>query len=98
MDYEFGDKDLESLACDPAFSGGWDRAVVRAYRKRILAIDAALDERDLRAVKGNHFEKLKGNRAHQHSMRLNKQWRLILELRDGSTGRVVHVIGIEDYH
>jgi proteic killer suppression protein len=49
-------------------------------------------------MKGLHFEKLQGARAHQRSVRLNKQWRLILELVDTKPEKTVRVIGIEDYH
>jgi plasmid maintenance system killer protein len=58
----------------------------------------AVDERDLIAVRGNNFEKLKGNRSHQYSMRLNDQWRLILEIKTASPKNIVVVIDIVDYH
>jgi proteic killer suppression protein len=45
-----------------------------------------------------HFEKLKGSRSHHHSMRLNKQWRLIIELEGVAPNKLVAVINIEDYH
>ena len=44
------------------------------------------------------FEKLKGKRKHQYSMRLNDQWRLILELDDQVPTKVVVVVAVEDYH
>ncbi len=45
------------------------------------------------------FEKLKGKRAHQRSLRINSQWRLIIELREIEDGNKVAVmIAIEDYH
>jgi plasmid maintenance system killer protein len=31
-------------------------------------------------------------------MRLNKQWRLVVEIGRDDAGQVVVVIGIEDYH
>jgi proteic killer suppression protein len=62
------------------------------------AIRAAMDERDLVAVRGNRFEKLKGDRSHQYSVRLNDQYRLILEFEGSGQGKVVVVVGIEDYH
>jgi toxin HigB-1 len=49
-------------------------------------------------MKSLHFEKLKGSRDHQHSMRLNDQWRLIVELDGKAPNKTVVVIGIEDYH
>jgi toxin HigB-1 len=41
---------------------------------------------------------LKGNRSSQHSMRLNKQWRLIVEFEGVAPNKLVAVISIEDYH
>jgi proteic killer suppression protein len=63
-------------------------------------IVAAPDERMFYTMKSLHFEKLEGKRSHQRSMRLNKQWRLILEIEEvkGDPGNTVVVISIEDYH
>jgi len=44
------------------------------------------------------FEKLRGKRGHQYSMRLNDQWRLILEMRGKSSDKTIVIVGIEDYH
>lgn len=48
-------------------------------------------------MKSLHYEKLKGKRSHQRSMRLNDQFRLIVEIEEAN-GRTVVVISIEDYH
>src|SRR5262245_21570435 len=98
MDIEFRDEALDRLETDIKFTGGFGPDVVRAFRKRIQAIRAAVDERDLRQVRGNHFEKLKGERTHQYSMRLNDQWRLILEIKKADPKNIIIVISIEDYH
>jgi len=98
MEVRYRDASLDRLETDPSFDGGWSQVVVRAFRKRMQAIRAAEDERAFYAMKSLHFEKLKGNRSQQHSMRLNDQWRLILEFERTSDGKVVLVIGIEDYH
>lgn len=81
-----------------AAGAGLPPEVVKAYRKRLLAIRAALDERDIYAIKSNRFEKLQGDRAHQHSLRLNDQWRLVVEIRQGNPGNVIFIVEIEDYH
>ena len=86
MIVRFSNKDLERLESDPGHTAGLDRDVVKAFRKRMQLIRAAPDERDFYALKSLRFEKLKGARKHQRSMRLNDQWRLILELEQ------------EDYH
>ena len=98
MEVKFGDADLDRLETDPTFNGGHSGAVVKAFRKRLQLIRGALDERDFYALKSLHFEKLQGPRSNQYSMRLNLQWRLILELRGKGAEKVNHVVGIEDYH
>ena len=44
------------------------------------------------------FEKLKGDRSHQHSLRLNNQWRLIIEIQKADPKNIIVVLDIEDYH
>ncbi|WP_448950490.1 type II toxin-antitoxin system RelE/ParE family toxin [Labrys neptuniae] len=48
----------------------------RLFRKLQMIDDAATDQ-DLRVPPSNHFEKLRGNLAGFHSIRVNQQWRLI---------------------
>lgn len=48
----------------------------RLFRK-LQMIDDATADRDLRALPGNHFERLSGSLAGYHSMRVNRQWRLV---------------------
>lgn len=98
MEVEFDDDDLDRLETDPQFTAGLAQEVVRAYRKRMQQIRAARDERDFMQLKSLHFEKLKGDRQGQHSVRLNLQWRLILEIRGGHPCKVVGIVEIVDYH
>lgn len=98
MEVGFGDGALDRLEVDPSFEGGYSAAIVKVFRKRMQQIRAAVDERAFYALKSLHFEKLKGERDHQHSMRLNDQWRLIVELRGLGKEKLVYVVGIEDYH
>lgn len=72
--------------------------IVRRFRERVQQIEAAQDERDLRALKSLRYKKLAGERAHQRSLRLNDQWRLIVEVDTAGQCTVVDVIAIEDYH
>lgn len=48
-------------------------------------IDDATTDRDLRVPPSNHFEKLRGNLDGHHSIRVNKQWRLVFRW-DGRKG------------
>lgn len=98
MEVDFASGRLEKLANDAEIDGGYPQAVVKAYRKRIQFIEGATDERDFYAWRSLHFEKLKGDRSHQRSMRLNDQWRLVLEIVPGTPKNTVRVVDIEDYH
>jgi toxin HigB-1 len=98
MDVEFSGKDLDRLEVDPHFNGGYAKAIVSAYRRRIQTIRASVDTRPFYAMKSLHFEKLKGNRDHQRSMKLNEQWRLVFELRQEDGRWIATIVGIEDYH
>lgn len=60
--------------------------------------EAAEDERTLRNWKSLHYEKLKGDREGQRSVRLNDQYRLIFLLDADTSPPKIIVLGIEDYH
>ena len=49
---------------------------------------------DLKVPSGNKLEPLQGNRLGQHSIRINRQWRICFEWRDGDA----YNVEIEDYH
>lgn len=57
-------------------------------------VNNAADLHDLRAPPGNRLEKLRGDRAGQHSIRINQQWRICFRWRDGDA----HDVEIVDYH
>lgn len=54
----------------------------RLFRKLQMIDDATTDE-DLRVPPSNHFEKLRGNLAGFHSIRVNRQWRLVFRWNSG---------------
>lgn len=58
----------------------------------MLDVAATLD--DLRVPPGNRLEKLSGDRKGQHSIRINDQYRICFQWRDGN----VHEVEITDYH
>jgi proteic killer suppression protein len=92
------DRDLERIEKDSSFSGGFSREIARVFRKRIQFIAAAKDERDFYSMKSLHFEKLRGARSHQHSMRLNDTWRLVVEIEQVEEGKMVKIVSVENYH
>lgn len=89
----FGDRNTERL---------WQRERVRSLDPRIqpaalrklrqLGAADVLD--DLRVPPGNRLERLKGERAGQHSIRINDQWRICFVWTDAGPEEVE----IVDYH
>ena len=63
-------------------------------RAKLLAVDAAVQLDDLRVPPGNRLEALHGDRRGQHSIRVNDQWRICFEWREGAAWNVE----IVDYH
>jgi len=98
MEVRFEDAALDQLETDARFDAGLPAPVVRAFRKVMQVIRAAPDERTFYQMKSLRFEKLKGARSGSHSMRLNKQWRLIVRFEGEAPGKVVCVVAVEDYH
>ncbi len=98
MEVRFADGRLDRLEIDPRYDGGFSQAIVKAFRKRMQLIRTAPDERVFYQLKSLQFEKMKGSRSHQYSMRLNDQWRLVIEFEETVPTKIVVVVGIEDYH
>ncbi|MEW9878321.1 type II toxin-antitoxin system toxin GraT [Pseudomonas putida] len=73
---------IQSFSCadtEALFTTGKTRrwSDIKSVAERKLAmLDAATELRDLRSPPGNRLESLSGNRAGQHSIRVNDQWRL----------------------
>ncbi len=72
----------------PAFSG-----FARQADKRLRLLDASETTEALKALPSNRFEALSGDRKGQHSIRINRQWRVCFEWDDGA-----HEVEIVDYH
>ncbi|MBI1920954.1 MAG: type II toxin-antitoxin system RelE/ParE family toxin [Geobacter sp.] len=98
MRFRFKKKKLEDLYSAEKGAHKYPAEVIEAFFEAMSVIAAAHDERDLYALKGFHFEKLSGGRKGEHSLRLNKQFRLIVTFEKDSEGKLVLVIDIEDYH
>lgn len=76
--------------CVPALPPDIQRAVMR--KLKVLHNAVALN--DLRVPPGNRLEALKGDRAGQHSIRINNQWRICFVWKDGNA----YFVEIVDYH
>lgn len=99
MRIQFEDDDLRRQYVEPDFrASGFGPELIREFRKVVGFVEAANDERDLRALKARHFEKLEGKRHGQCSLRLHKKWRLIFRLVSTDEMQQVVIIEVVDYH
>ena len=88
----FGDRDTQKFFKGkriPRFEG-----FRRQAERRLNMLDAALSLQDLMGFKGNRLEKLLGNRAGQHSIRINERWRLCFNWKSDGP----YDVEIVDYH
>ena len=60
----------------------------RAALRKLTILDAAELLDDLRAPPGNRLEKLAADRAGQHSIRINQQWRVCFTWSSGGADEV----------
>ena len=68
--------------------------IQRSARRKLLALHAATQLRELVVPWGNQLEALKGDRHGQHSIRVNDQWRICFRWREGNA----YDVEIVDYH
>jgi len=61
---------------------------------KLLLIDAADSEEDLKIPPGNRFEHLSGNLRDYCSIRINDQWRIIFKFENCDA----YEVSIKDYH
>jgi toxin HigB-1 len=72
----------------------WPIGLRRSALRKLLMLDAAGSLADLRVPPGNRLEKLSGDRAGQHSVRVNDQWRICFRWKAGDA----HDVEMVDYH
>lgn len=63
-------------------------------RRKLLMLHAAKRLMDLKMPPGNRLHQLERDRAGQHSISINDQWRICFVWRDGDT----YDVEITDYH
>ncbi len=68
--------------------------IQRTARRKLVYLDEAEELSDLIAPPGNRLEQLHGHRKGQYSIRINDQWRICFNWKDGKAKN----IEIIDYH
>jgi proteic killer suppression protein len=89
----FGDKETEKLF-HGRFSARLPQAIQRAAAIKLKILNAATVLDTLRIPPSNFLEALRGDRDGQHSIRINKQWRICFVWR----GNDAYDVEIVDYH
>jgi toxin HigB-1 len=70
------------------------KTIQQTARRELLVLDAATDLRVLAINRSNRLEALKKDRAGQHSIQINDQWRICFVWKEGDPFNVE----ITDYH
>jgi toxin HigB-1 len=89
----FNDKETEKIF-NRQISTKLPQDIQHIARKKLVMLDAATQLNDLRTPPGNRLEALKRDRKAQHSIRINDQWRVCFNWRDGDA----YDAEITDYH
>jgi proteic killer suppression protein len=89
----FRDKDTERLFARQT-PKKFPANLFRVAWRKLAILDAAEKLDDLRVPPGNRLEKLSGDRTGQYSIRINDQWRICFQWREGNA----YEVEIVDYH
>ena len=92
----FGDKATEDLyhGRQTKRVARFPADVVKAALRKLDMLNAAQVLEDLRVPPGNRLEALRGDRAGEHSIRVNGQWRLVFRWGEGGPAGA----SLVDYH
>ncbi|MEM6395965.1 MAG: type II toxin-antitoxin system RelE/ParE family toxin [Bacteroidota bacterium] len=89
----FGDKETAKV-----WKGDYSRKLPTEIQglalRKLRLINNASFINELRAPPANRLEKLKGDLEGYHSIRINRQWRIIFQWEEGDA----HNLKIIDYH
>jgi proteic killer suppression protein len=70
------------------------REIWRVAQRKLKALDVAARLEDLTIPAGNRLDRLKGDQAGRHSIRINDQYRVTFRWEQGHA----HEVRVEDYH
>ena len=98
MKIVFARDELAVIETDEAGLTRLPVGVIKSARRKLTVLRAAIDERSLRNWKSLHYERLRGNREGQRSIRLNDQYRMIFEISEETEPPTITILSIEDYH
>lgn len=89
----FRDKETEQLFLRH-FSRRFPTTLHQTAWRKLAMLDAAERLDDLHVPPGNRLEKLSGDREGEYSIRINDQWRICFQWREGDA----YAVEVTDYH
>lgn len=98
LQVEHADPDLARLETDPDFRAGLQPPIIKQYPILMQTIRTVSRKVALYQFGGRRLEKLGGKRQHQHSMRLNRKYRLIVEFSGEEPEETILIVGIENHY
>ena len=98
LEVHHDDPDLARLELEAAFTASFAVPVVKGFRKVMQRLRTVSRKASLYRFGGLKLEQLKGKRKHEHSMRLNNKWRLIVEFEGEEPNEIVRMKGIENHY
>ncbi len=97
MKVEFADSKLEKLYYEGKGTKNYSDNIIKSFFKKIQIIKNAKNENDLRALKSNHFEKIKGQK-NLYSIRLNISYRLEFSIEKDNECKIILIIKISNHY
>ncbi|EMY71782.1 type II toxin-antitoxin system RelE/ParE family toxin [Leptospira vanthielii] len=93
MILSFGDKETEKIF-NQIFSKRIPPEIQKKALTKLILIDNAEKEEDLKSPPSNRLEGLKGDLSGFYSIRINDQWRIVFKFDQGNCKQV----SVTDYH
>lgn len=98
MKIEFADASLRRICTDEAHKLGLPVSVIQAARRKLVQLEAASDERDLRNLKSLNYKKLQGHNNGERTVRVNDQYRIVFTLIESEQPPIISILAICDNH
>ena len=91
-------RSFKSKETEKIWSGGFSRKlpsdIQKIMRRKLRMLNNSTELSDLQIPPSNNLESLKGDRKGQHSIKVNDQWRICFEWKNGDC----YNVEIVDYH
>ena len=98
IEVEHADPDLARLETELSFTAGFSPPIVKQFRILMQLIRNVSRKAALYQFGGRRLKSLSGSRSHEHSMRLNRKYRLIVEFSGAEPEEKIRIIAIENHY